>query len=94
MAFPELPHIQTREDLARLQAHSQHSAENRSYLTMRIDDLWGMVNDPDGLMARLTRLEEKVNQQEARARRLVAWAAAVVPLVVLLLQYLLSLSQG
>lgn len=88
--MPEFPHIQTREDVAALKAHSQHSQDNRSYLTMRIEDLTADVNGPEGLLARLVRLEEKISQQERGARRFIAWVAAIVPLAVFAIQYLLG----
>ncbi len=80
-----------REQLAALHARSAHSEANRSYLTARLDGLAEAISGPDGLMARLARVEEKLDHLEKRERRHVAWLAALVPLIAVGVQYLLSL---
>ena len=83
---PRAMQEQLGQDVAALKARSDDSRESRSYLTLRLDDLAAQMSGPEGLLARLVRLEAQQAEQRRQARRRMAWAVALVPLLTLLIQ--------
>lgn len=50
------------KQLATLQARSDHCEAQRLYITQRLDSVVDLISGSDGLMARLTRVEAKLDQ--------------------------------
>lgn len=82
---------EAREQLAALHARSAHSEDNRRYITDRLDLLYELLRGSNGIMPRLTRLEEKLDHLEKREARHLTLLGCAVPIVAVAAQYILGL---